>query len=70
MPLHIMTPIRQKFCHDVREMFLEAYKVECSTSDQRIISLAMLYDICKADDPDIDIIILELLDQHLTLGSK
>ena len=45
MPLAIMTPIRIKFCKDVRAAFEARFKVPCMCSDTRIIRTAQFLRI-------------------------
>lgn len=67
MPLAIMTPIRIKFCKDIRAIFEERFKTPCQCSDTRIIKTAMFLRIAAAGNEDIWMLLDDLMDQQATI---
>ena len=67
MPLHIVTPIRREFIKNIREQFRDKYHCECLVSDNRILTAALFYKFTQASDPDIELLIGDLYDQHCVI---
>jgi hypothetical protein len=67
MPLAIMTPIRVKFCKDVRAAFEARFKVPCACSDTRIIRTAQYLTITGGTSEDIWMLLDDLMDQQATI---
>jgi hypothetical protein len=64
MPLAIMTPIRIKFCADVRAIFEERFHTPCTCSDTRIIRTAQYLTIMGSSHEDIYMLLDDLMDQQ------
>ena len=64
MPLAIMTPIRIKFCKDVRAAFEERFKVSCLCSNTRIIRTAQFLRIMGDTSENIWMLLDDLMDQQ------
>lgn len=59
-----MTPVRQKFCDDVRALYVERYKVPCLTADADIIKLALGYRFVRATDKEISFLLQDMHDTN------
>jgi hypothetical protein len=70
MPLAIMTPIRVKFCKDVRAAFEARFKVPCKCSDTRIIRTAQYLTITGGTSEDIWMLLDDLMDQQATITQR
>lgn len=64
LPVRAMTPVRQKFCDNVRKLYVETYKQPCPTTDARIIKLALSYHYIRADDPEIHFLLSDIYNEE------
>lgn len=65
MSLPIMTPLRTKFCDDIRRRFLIKYNAPLRCADFRILNSMALYRFKLPLNADsADILLDDLKDQH------
>ena len=59
-----MTPVRQRFCDDIRKLYLDKYMVTCPIDDAEIIKLALSYKFTRADDPEIRFLLSDIKEYY------
>ena len=64
LPKRDMTPVRQKFCDDIKKQYVKKFNLPCVTTDADIVKLALSYKFMRADDKEIDLLLDEMHDKN------